>query len=63
MKKMMDLVKGASKFQQAKVSNDVNNAVVRKSKEVMKTKGDQILQLIESSAVDPDIGQNVNVVV
>ncbi|MCP3922957.1 MAG: putative motility protein [Desulfobacterales bacterium] len=60
---MMDLVKGASKFQQAKVSNDVNNAVVRKSKEVMKTKGDQILQLIESSAVDPDIGQNVNVVV
>lgn len=59
---MMETIKSASDVQQAKVAGEIEGAVVRKSKEVMKTKGDQILQLIEASTVDPDLGNNVDLV-
>lgn len=59
---MMELVKSASNIQQASISNEIDSAVVKKSKEVLKTKGDQILQLIESSTVDPEVGNNVDLV-
>jgi hypothetical protein len=59
---MMDIVKSASDLQQANISREIDVEVVKKSKEALKSQGEQIIQLIESSAVDPDLGQNVDLV-
>ncbi len=63
---MTDLsIENASAINQAKTITKIENAVMAKERQILKSNGEQILNLIKSASIssDPDVGNNVDTMV